>query len=148
MIPLRSKGRFRQKICPCLTYISETKPCNVRLDYRLKDSPLPHSSIIGDVDFIIVGAGSAGCVLANALSAGGRYEVAVLEAGPSDNRFWIKTPIGYGITYTDPSINWCYTAKADPALGGREEFWPRGKVVGGSSSINALVYHRGTSPRL
>ena len=104
---------------------------------------MPHSSIIGDVDFIIVGAGSAGCVLANALSAGGRYEVAVLEAGPSDNRFWIKTPIGYGITYTDPSINWCYTAKADPALGGREEFWPRGKVLGGSSSINALVYHRG-----
>ena len=104
---------------------------------------MSHTALQQDVDFIIVGAGSAGCVLANHLSANGRYQVALIEAGPSDNRFWIKTPIGYGITYTDPSINWCYTAESAPALGGREEFWPRGKVIGGSSSINALVYHRG-----
>ncbi|MEK9786377.1 MAG: lycopene cyclase family protein, partial [Gammaproteobacteria bacterium] len=95
---------------------------------------MSHPALQQEVDFIIVGAGSAGCVLANHLSANGRYQVALIEAGPSDDRFWIKTPIGYGITYTDPSINWCYTAESAPALGGREEFWPRGKVIGGSSS--------------
>ena len=96
-----------------------------------------------EVDFVVIGAGSAGCVLANRLSESGRFTVALLEAGPSDQRFWVKTPIGYGITYTDPAINWCYAAEPEPALNGREEYWPRGKVLGGSSSINALVYHRG-----
>ena len=94
-------------------------------------------------DFIIVGAGSAGCVLADQLSADGKHQVIVLEAGPSDNRFWIRTPIGYGITYTDPKVNWCYSAEPDPAIANRQLFWPRGKVLGGSSSINAMVYHRG-----
>ena len=60
-----------------------------------------------EADFIIVGAGSAGCVLADKLSADGKRQVILLEAGPSDNRFWIRTPIGYGITYTDPKVNWC-----------------------------------------
>ncbi len=96
-----------------------------------------------EVDFIIVGAGSAGCVLADKLSACGKYSVLILEAGPSDNRFWIHTPIGYGITYTDASINWNYIAAPEPALNHRALYWPRGKVVGGSSSVNALVYHRG-----
>ena len=63
-----------------------------------------------EADFIIVGAGSAGCVLADQLSADGKHQVILLEAGPSDNRFWIRTPIGYGITYTDPKVNWCYSA--------------------------------------
>ena len=94
-----------------------------------------------EVDFIIVGAGSAGCVLADKLSADGKRQVILIEAGPSDNRFWIRTPIGYGITYTDPKVNWCYSAEPDPAIANRQLFWPRGKVLGGSSSINAMVYH-------
>ena len=98
---------------------------------------------IKEVDFVIVGAGSAGCVLADKLSASGDYHVILIEAGPSDNRFWIRTPIGYGITYTDPKVNWCYSAEPDPAIRNRRLYWPRGKVLGGSSSINAMVYHRG-----
>ncbi|MCE8509696.1 GMC family oxidoreductase N-terminal domain-containing protein [Ruegeria pomeroyi] len=94
-------------------------------------------------DFIIVGAGSAGCVLADRLTACGRYKVLLLEAGGSDNRFWIKVPLGYGKTYDDPLVNWCYTAQSDPGLAGRAAFWPRGRVLGGSSSINAMAYVQG-----
>ena len=94
-------------------------------------------------DYIIVGAGSAGCVLADKLSANGQHSVLLLEAGPSDRRFWVQTPIGYGATFTDPSVNWCFQTEAEAGLGGRSMYVPRGKVLGGSSSINALVYHRG-----
>lgn len=94
-------------------------------------------------DFIVVGAGSAGCVLADRLSACGRYTVLVIEAGGRDRSFWIKMPLGYGKTYDDPRVNWCYTAKADPGLGQRQAFWPRGRVFGGSSSINAMAYVQG-----
>lgn len=94
-------------------------------------------------DYIIVGAGSAGCVLADRLSAGGRNRVLVLEAGGSDRRFWIKTPIGYGRTFADPAVNWKYQTAPSPGLNGRSMYWPRGRVIGGSSSINALVYCRG-----
>ena len=94
-------------------------------------------------DFIIVGSGSAGSVLADRLTDGTGYRVLVLEAGGSDRRFWIEVPIGYGKTYFDEKVNWKYGAEADPGLNGRREYWPRGKVVGGSSSINALVYIRG-----
>lgn len=96
-----------------------------------------------EFDYVIVGAGSAGCVLANRLSDGGRYRVLVLEAGGSDQRFWIQTPIGYGKTFYDPAVNWKYMTEAEPGLNGRRLYWPRGKVVGGSSSINAMVYIRG-----
>ena len=96
-----------------------------------------------EFDFVIIGAGSAGCVLADKLTATGKYSVLLLEAGPNDNRFWINMPIGYGITYTDASINWNYFCEPEKTLGGRSMYWPRGKVLGGSSSINALVYHRG-----
>ncbi len=96
-----------------------------------------------EFDFIIIGAGSAGCVLADKLTASGKHSVLLLEAGPSDNRFWINMPIGYGITYNDASINWNYFCEPEETLGGRSMYWPRGKVLGGSSSINALVYHRG-----
>ncbi len=95
------------------------------------------------VDYIIIGAGSAGCVLADRLSADGRHRVLVLEAGGSDDRFWIKTPIGYGRTFADASVNWKYQTEPSPGLNGRTMYWPRGRVVGGSSSINALVYCRG-----
>lgn len=94
-------------------------------------------------DFIIVGAGSAGCVLADKLSRDGRYSIAIIEAGGHDRRFYIKLPIGYGRTFYDGRINWKFTAQSDPGLNGRADFWPRGKVLGGSSSINALVYCRG-----
>ena len=94
-------------------------------------------------DYIIIGAGSAGCVLADRLSADGSNRVLVLEAGGSDARFWIKTPIGYGRTFADASVNWKYQTLPSAGLGGRTMYWPRGRVVGGSSSINALVYCRG-----
>ncbi len=94
-------------------------------------------------DYIIVGAGSAGCVLAERLTASGRLKVLLIEAGGSDERFWIKVPLGYAKTYSDPVVNWCYTASADCGLNGRRIFWPRGRVLGGSSSINAMTYLRG-----
>jgi len=94
-------------------------------------------------DYIIIGAGSAGCVLADRLSADGRSRVLVLEAGGSDDRFWIKTPIGYGRTFADATVNWKYQTLPSAGLNGRTMYWPRGRVLGGSSSINALVYCRG-----
>ena len=96
-----------------------------------------------DFDYVIVGAGSAGCVLANRLSADGRHKVALLEAGGSHRRFWIRTPIGYGRTFYDRRVNWMYLTEPDPGTDGRVSYWPRGKVLGGSSSINAMVYMRG-----
>ena len=94
-------------------------------------------------DFIIVGAGSAGCVLAERLSASGRHSVLVLEAGGSDRRFFVQMPLGYGKLFYDPTVNWCYRTEPDPGLGGRRDYWPRGKLLGGSSAINAMVYIRG-----
>lgn len=94
-------------------------------------------------DFIIVGAGSAGCVLADRLSQAPGATVLLLEAGGSDDRFWIRTPIGYGKTFDDPAVNWKFRSEPDPATGGRRAYYPRGKVLGGSSSINAMVYCRG-----
>ena len=96
-----------------------------------------------DFDYIVVGAGSAGCVLADRLSSDGRARVLLIEAGGSDRRFWIRTPIGYGMTFHDPAVNWRYRAAPDPGLGGRAVYVPRGKVLGGSSAINAMVYCRG-----
>ena len=99
-----------------------------------------HSS---DYDYIIIGAGSAGCVLADRLSADGRYTVCLLEAGGTDRRFWVTVPLGYGKLFYNKAVNWCYTTEPSKGLGGRPDFWPRGKLLGGSSSINAMVYIRG-----
>lgn len=95
------------------------------------------------VDFVIVGAGSAGCVLANRLSENGKYKVLLLEAGGSDLNFWIWLPIGYGKTFYKRSVNWMYETEPNPEMNNRVSYWPRGKVMGGSSSINAMVYVRG-----
>lgn len=96
-----------------------------------------------EFDFIVVGAGSAGCVLADKLSENRRFTVLVIEAGGSDRRFSIKMPMGYGLTFSDGRVNWKYQTEADAGLGGKPAYWPRGKVIGGSSSINAMAYMRG-----
>ena len=80
----------------------------------------------GEFDYVIVGAGAAGCVLANKLTENGRHKVLLLEAGGSDRRFFIDMPLGYGKTFYDPSLNWMYRAEPDPGLAGQEDFWPRG----------------------
>ncbi len=98
---------------------------------------------MAEFDYIVIGAGSAGCVLADKLSRSRANSVLVLEAGGPDSSFWIRTPLGYGRTFHDPRVNWMYQTEPDPETGSRTSFWPRGKVVGGSSSINALVYCRG-----
>jgi choline dehydrogenase len=94
-------------------------------------------------DFIVVGSGSAGSVLAERLSASGRYSVLVLEAGGTDRRFYVQMPLGYGKTFFDPAVNWNYRAEPDSGLAGNTDHWPRGKLLGGSSSINAMVWIRG-----
>jgi len=94
-------------------------------------------------DYIIIGAGSAGCVLAERLSASGRHSVLVLEAGGRGRTPWIALPLGYGKTFFNPAVNWKYETDPEDSLGGRRGYWPRGKVVGGSGAINALVYARG-----
>jgi len=94
-------------------------------------------------DYIIVGAGSAGCVLANRLSENPDNRVLLLEAGGRDFNPFIHIPIGYGLTIKDPSINWLFETKSDPNTNNRVHVWPRGKVLGGSSSINGLIYIRG-----
>jgi choline dehydrogenase len=96
-----------------------------------------------DFDYVIVGAGSAGCVLANRLSADGRYRVLLLEAGPTDDCPWIHVPIGYGKTMFHPVYNWGFYTEPEPGLNGRRIYWPRGRGLGGSSSINGLIYIRG-----
>ncbi len=98
---------------------------------------------MSEFDYIIVGAGSAGCVIADKLTADGRHRVLVLEAGGNDRKFWIKTPIGYGKTFHDPAVNWRFNSEPTDGLDGRTTHWPRGKVIGGSSSINAMCYIRG-----
>jgi choline dehydrogenase len=97
----------------------------------------------GTFDVVIVGAGSAGCVLAHGLSQVRGLRVLVLEAGGSDRRLFVQMPLGYGKLFYDPSVNWCYRTEPDEGLAGQSDYWPRGKVLGGSSSINAMVWIRG-----
>ncbi len=94
-------------------------------------------------DYIVVGAGSAGCVLANRLSASGEYRVLLLEAGGRDRNPWIHIPLGYGKLFTDARVNWLYNSEPEAELNNRQIIQPRGKVLGGSSSINGLLYIRG-----
>ena len=94
-------------------------------------------------DYVIVGAGSAGCVLANRLSADSGSRVALLEAGGKDNYFWIRIPIGYLYTMNNPRTDWCLETEAEPGLNGRALPYPRGLGLGGCSSINGMIYMRG-----
>jgi choline dehydrogenase len=98
---------------------------------------------VNEFDYVVVGGGSAGCVLANRLSASGQHRVLLLEAGGAGRSPWLSIPVGYGRTFADPRFNWMYTAEPDPGLDGRRTYWPRGKVLGGSGAINAMVYLRG-----
>lgn len=94
-------------------------------------------------DFIVVGAGSSGCAVAARLSENGRFRVVLLEAGPRDWNPWIHLPIGYGKTMWDKKVNWAFSTEPEPNMHGREIYWPRGKALGGSSSINGLIAIRG-----
>jgi len=94
-------------------------------------------------DYIVIGAGSAGCVLANRLSEDPGNRVLLLEAGGRDLNPWIHIPVGYFKTMHDPKTDWCYMTEPDPGIAGRQLQWPRGKVLGGSSSLNGLLYIRG-----
>ena len=94
-------------------------------------------------DIIIVGAGSAGCIIANRLSQNDKLKILILEAGPKNNHPMIKIPLGYGMTFYDKKINWNFYTTPQKGLNNRKLYCPRGKVVGGSSSINAMVYTRG-----
>lgn len=96
-----------------------------------------------EFDFVVVGAGSAGCAVANRLSEDGKYTVALLEAGPRDTSPWIHIPVGYFKTMGNPKSDWLYKTQVDPGIAGRSIPWPRGRVLGGSSSINGLLYVRG-----
>ena len=96
-------------------------------------------------DYVVVGGGTAGCVLANRLSADGRHRVVLLEAGPRDSSPWIHLPIGYGKTMVHKTLNWGFSTEPEPAMNGRAIYWPRGRTLGGSSSINGLIFVRGQS---
>src|SRR5499427_10236214 len=104
----------------------------------------PREVHVQDVyDFIVTGAGSAGCAVAGRLSEDGRFRVLLLEAGPRDTLPWIHVPLGYHKTFTNPRVNWMFDSEPEPELNGRVMYQPRGKVLGGTSSINGMVYMRG-----
>jgi len=98
---------------------------------------------VGEFDYVVVGAGTAGCVLANRLSADTGNRVLLLEAGGRDSYFWIHIPVGYLYTMGNPRTDWCFSTEPEPGLNGRALNYPRGKVLGGCSAINGMIYMRG-----
>jgi choline dehydrogenase len=119
-------------------------PAGERFSLR-EDDAVEHGTgrHIGEFDYVIVGAGTAGCLLANRLSADGRHRVLLLEAGGKDNYFWIHVPVGYLFTIDNPRTDWRFRTEEEPGLNGRALIYPRGKVLGGCSSINGMIYMRG-----
>jgi len=101
------------------------------------------SARLNEFDYIVVGGGTAGCVVAARLTESGKHRVLLLEAGGSDDRFFVRMPIGYGKCFYDARLNWMYRSEPEAALNDRNGYWPRGKLLGGSGSINAMVYVRG-----
>ena len=106
-------------------------------------APRGAAESMDEYDYIVVGAGSAGCVMAARLSEGGRHSVLLLEAGPADRYPWIHVPIGYAKTMFNPALNWMFRTDPDPGMNQRQVYWPRGKTLGGSSAINGLIFVRG-----
>ena len=96
-----------------------------------------------EFDYVVIGAGSAGCVVANRLASSERFSIGLIEAGGTDNYPWMHIPVGYFKTMGTPKTDWCYRTQPDTGLNGRSINWPRGKTLGGSSSINGLLYVRG-----
>jgi choline dehydrogenase-like flavoprotein len=111
-----------------------------RSESRIEPKP---QRMTPEYDYIVVGAGSAGCVLAARLSEDPATRVLLLESGPPDRSLWIHLPIGYGKTMWSPTYNWCFETEPEPQMNGRRIYWPRGRTLGGSSSINGLIYVRG-----
>ena len=105
--------------------------------YDYKDS-----NLMENFDYIIIGAGSAGCVLANRLSENSNNKVLLIEAGGKDNYPWIHIPVGYYKTMHNPKTDWCYNTEPDETMNNRSIRYPRGKTLGGSSSINGLLYNQ------
>ncbi|MEW5810486.1 MAG: GMC family oxidoreductase N-terminal domain-containing protein [Actinomycetota bacterium] len=104
---------------------------------------VPETNPVAEFDYVVVGAGSAGCLLANRLSANPDHRVLLIEAGGRDDWFWIKVPVGYLYTIANPRTDWCFTTEPDPGLAGRSIIYARGRVIGGCSSINAMIHMRG-----
>ena len=100
---------------------------------------------VDSFDYVVAGAGSAGCAVAARLSESGRYRVLLLEAGGKDRNLWIHIPMGFSQVYADPQVNWMYESEPEARLDGRRLYQPRGRVLGGTSSINGMVYMRGNA---
>ena len=134
--------------CLILPALSDQLPdkapkCHEQRKIHAKISKMGGLTVKDTFDYIVVGAGSAGCVLAGRLSEDPHVRVLLLEAGPPDRSLWLHLPIGYGKTMWDPRYNWCFYTDPDPHMNGRRIYWPRGKTLGGSSAINGLIYIRG-----
>src|SRR5690606_3067078 len=117
--------------------------CTSRNDKPGEDGVAPATGEGETFDYIVVGAGSAGCVLANRLSADPKRSVLLLEAGGRDNWVWFHIPVGYLFAIGNPRADWMFRTEAVAGLNGRELAYPRGKVIGGCSAINAMIYMRG-----
>src|SRR5690349_17229579 len=135
---------FDQSRFPGIPEISPFAPYS-RTALESKPDPPTLLRMDDAYDFIVTGAGSAGCAVAGRLSEDGRHRVLLLEAGPRDTYPWIHIPLGYHKTFNNPHVNWMFDSEPEPELNNRIMYQPRGKVLGGTSSINGMVYMRGNA---